>query len=149
MSANKTKSEKAVDALLATMPVPAREDFADAVFEAIRKEDAQIEALFKIVPVARQEAVFPRRRAVAIFFAVAAAAVILCVPAILRFGNVPEKKSAQLARQVAEAVANDPELYALALDEAEDAVSLPEAVAFSKILTQINPSTLEVFAYNE
>ena len=170
MKNNGAQLEKTIDAMLAKMPVEPRADFADRVLAAEKKSDAKISAMLREMPIEPSENFaenvikkypFPdaptaRRHffplhftEVAIVGTFAAMLAIAAVPALFfQHGNAAAK-SAVLATKVAAALANDPELYALAQAEDADAISLDELISASEILTAVDPATIEILASNE
>ncbi len=144
-----------VEALLSEMPVEPSKDFADRVLA-----DFPIDALLREMPLepskdfaaktlaaARTNRTtnvirFLSRFAVAASVAVVAASALWLKPA----SGVHSEKA--LAFRIEQAVRSDPELSMLAGTD-DDSLLLDELLAASEILSTIDPSVLEIFAYND
>lgn len=153
------------DALLSEMPIEPRESFADRVLEHLADHSDKIENALKAMPVEPESAFirktldaveaerktirfrvpaqrFIRELSAAAAILIAAFGIYLLSP--LRTTN--ELSESQLAKRISQTVQSDPELYALTQTEEP---SFDELLEASKILVSIDPSTLEIFAYND
>ena len=119
-----------VEALLSEMPVEPSKDFAAKTLAAARTS--------RTTNVIR----FLSRFAVAASVAVVAASALWLKH---ETGARPEKA---LAFRIEQAVQSDPELSMLARTD-DDSLLLDELLAASEILSTIDPSVLEIFAYND
>ena len=146
---------RTVEALLSEMPVEPSEDFSDRVLA-----DFPIDTLLREMPIEPSKdfaaktlaaARTPRTTNVIRFlsrFAVAASVAVVAASALWlkhETGIRPEKA---LAFRIEQAVQSDPELSLLASAD-DDSLLLDELLAASEILSTIDPSVLEIFAYND
>lgn len=153
------------DDLLAEMPIAPQTDFVDRVLGRLTKRPDALEKAMKSMPVEPASTFIektldaietdqrqlrsrvPALRFVHRFSAVAATiAVCFGVYFFSPLRATNEFSATQLANRINQSVQNDPELYALTQTEEP---SFDELLEASKILVSINPSTLEIFAYND
>lgn len=144
-----------LDALLAEMPVEPSKGFAERVLA-----DCKIEKLLQEMPLEPQKefaeetltAARRSRRTRANFFHwihFAAAAGVAAVSAVFLWEAKPayNAETAWISR-IEQTVQNDPELSLLAQTE-DDSFLFDELLSTSEILSSIDPSVLEIFAYND
>lgn len=158
------QNKKSLDALLAEMPLEPREDFADRVLECIADHSVKIERALKASPV-EPNRTFTEKTVAAIeatratkdpftqrfvrrFAALAASLAVVAGTWFMLAPKAGEYTTNSLAEHVAHAVQSDPELYAMTQD-GEDSLSFDEFLAASQILATIDPSNLEILAYND
>lgn len=154
MKEKSAENVRTVEALLSEMPVEPSKDFADRVLA-----DFPIDTLLREMPIEPSKdfaaktlaaARTPRTTNVIRFlsrFAVAASVAVVAASALWlkQTGVRPEKA---LAFRIEQAVQSDPELSMLACAD-DDSLLLDELLAASEILSTIDPSVLEIFAYND
>lgn len=141
-----------LDTLLASMPVEPSESFADRVIA-----DYAIDRQLREMPLEPSEdfvektlaAVQSSRKPHTLFVFMRRFAAAACIAAVL-FLTINSKTGTEtsLASRVEAAVQGDPELRMLAQTD-EDSISFDELLAASEILSTIDPSVLEILAYND
>lgn len=126
-------------------PVVPAPDFAEKTLAAIRasKEESADAAGRNAVPFRR-----PRFFAGTRLFRAAALAASLAIVCGVAFRFGGNASGDRLEERLARTLADDPELYALAQAE-DETPSFDELLEASRILSNIDPNVLEIFAYND
>lgn len=151
-SANKLPD---LENLLAEMPAEPSASFTDRVLA-----DYAIETMLREMPVVPDEnfvettldkSQAPRRRFPGIVFlsrAVAAGIAVAATAVFLFKNETAIRAELALASRVEQAVKSDPELSLLAQTD-DESPSFDDLLFASEILSTIDPSVLEIFAYND
>ena len=136
--------DRRIASLLGEKPVVPAPDFAEKTLAAIRAAKRKTaDAADNALPF-RRPRVFAGTR---LFRAAALAASLAIVCGIaFRFGG--NASGDRLEERLARTLADDPELYALAQAE-DETPSFDELLEASRILSNIDPNVLEIFAYND
>lgn len=172
MNNDNQDAEATLNRLLKEMPAEPRGDFPSRVLAELYANDRRIARLLGETPVvpasgfaektlaalrvAKKESAAgnavpfrsPRFFAGTRLFraaALAASLAIVCGVAVRVGGNGSANR---LEERLAQTLADDPELYALAQAE-DEAPSFDELLEASQILSNIDPNVLEIFAYND
>ena len=174
MKNERQDAEATLNRLLAEMPAEPSGDFPSRVLAELSAGDRRLARLFRETPVvpapdfaektlaairaAKEESADADDNAVPFrrprFFAgtrlfraaaLAASLAIVCGVAF-RFGR--SASGDRLEERLARTLADDPELYALAQAE-DETPSFDELLEASRILSNIDPNVLEIFAYND
>lgn len=136
--------DRRIASLLGEKPVVPTPDFAEKTLAAIRAAKRKTaDAADNALPF-RRPRVFAGTR---LFRAAAFAAGLAIVCGVaFRFGG--NASGDRLEERLARTLADDPELYALAQAE-DETPSFDELLEASRILSNIDPNVLEIFAYND
>ncbi|MGN0834787.1 MAG: hypothetical protein ACI4QA_03035 [Candidatus Spyradosoma sp.] len=124
-----------------TSAVPAP-DFAEKTLAALRA--AKAESAGNTIPFRGARRFFAGTR----FFRAAALAASLALVCGVAFRFGGNASGGALEERLARTLAGDPELYALAQAE-DETPSFDELLEASRILSNIDPNVLEIFAYND
>ena len=125
-------------------PVVPAPDFAEKTLAAIRaSKEESADADDNAVPFRR-----PRFFAGTRLFRAAALAASLAIVCGVAFRFGGSASGDRLEERLARTLADDPELYALAQAE-DETPSFDELLEASRILANIDPNVLEIFAYND
>lgn len=144
-----------LEALLAEMPVEPSADFAERVLADYKienllrempleaKKDFAEKTLAKATPSRK-----PHTQLLRLAHLAAAASVAATSAVLLWKTEFIGKTEITLASRIEQTVQNDPELSALAQAE-DDSLFFDELLNTSEILSNIDPTVLEIFAYND